>query len=669
MLQKSRSLVKGFLLHYSRNIVLFLTIFYGIIVAIAIFNMAFLSNQLMEFQAKRTAQDYVHLIKEARTLYSADVVNRMSEKEIVSVTHNFELDSNSIPLPATFLLNLSQRIQKNKEVSFRLFSDYPFPWRADTGGPRDEFENSALAVLRQKQDQAFFRIEEMEAGTALRYAEADLMRPSCIACHNQHPDSPKTDWKSGDVRGVFEIVVPLASYRQLTQRQLGLTFFSMGSLGAVGLVGLSFALRRNRKYAQRLQVFNQGLEREVAARTEELSSTLEILEATQAELLDENARLKGKDHDFVYQYQVVGSLPIDSKTYVVRQADRILYQALKQGDYCFVLSSRQMGKSSLRVQQVKRLTADGITCATVDVTEIGSQQSTAAQWYAGLIFVLTRELGLLDQLDIRAWWKSHELLAPIQRLGLFFEEVVLTNIQGAVLIFLDEIDNVLSLDFPTGDLFILIRSLYEKRSRQVDFRRLSFVLLGVATPSQLIQDSQRTPFNIGKMIHLQGFAPHEAQPLLMGFLPKTHYPQVVLKSILSWTNGQPFLTQKICQLILEHPDEIPQYQEKAWVAGLVKERIIDDWERQDDPEHLRTIRDRLLEGDGYAVDRLRLLESLLLQGQVSDADSKPFQTLKLSGMVIAPNGLLSIKNRIYLEIFHAQWVASQLNLVESRETS
>jgi adenylate cyclase len=218
-----------------------------------------------------------------------------------------------------------------------------------------------------------------------------------------------------------------------------------------------------------------------------------------------------------FEYQFGGSLGSGAPSYVKRKADLTFYQALKAGQFCYVLNSRQMGKSSLRVQTMQCLQQEGTVCIFIDLTGIGKQDVTPEKWYAGIAQVLVSGSRLNPNFQWRNWWRERQdLYSPVQRLGLLIEEVLLVEIKQNIVIFIDEIDRVLSQAFSLDDFFIFIRFCLEQRSVNPEYQRLTFALLGVATPSDLILDKTHTPFNIGTAIELQGFGTHEVEVLAQG---------------------------------------------------------------------------------------------------------------------------------------------------------
>ena len=364
------------------------------------------------------------------------------------------------------------------------------------------------------------------------------------------------------------------------------------------------------------------------------------------------------------KYQVGGSLNVNASTYVTRKADEELYQSLLKGEFCYVFNCRQMGKSSLRVRVKSQLEKQGYACVSLDMTNIGSQEIAPMQWYKSLASEIWRGLDLMGKVPLKRWWKDHSELSPIQCLNLFISNVVLAEIEAdKIFIFIDEIDSVLGLDFATDDFFALIRYFYNARAEDDRFNRLSFALFGVATPSELIRDRNRTPFNVGKAIKLTGFTLEEAQPLISGLGDRFQNPEKILQGILDWTGGQPFLTQRLCKLIVntvetEPPSGMPRY-DLAWIEKIVQEKIIINWESQDEPEHLKTVRDRLLRDEKTSNRLLGLAEQVLIQGSIPADDSPDQRLLLLTNLVVKSNGKLVIRNPIYERIFNLNWLYQQ----------
>jgi hypothetical protein len=217
-----------------------------------------------------------------------------------------------------------------------------------------------------------------------------------------------------------------------------------------------------------------------------------------------------------------------------------------QGKFCYVLTSRQMGKSSLMVRTAARLREDGVHVAVLDLTAIG-QNLNAEQWYDGLLARVGQQFQLEDELE--DFWLANPRLSPLLRWMKAIETIVLPQRAGRIVMFVDEIDAVRSLPFSTDEFFAAILELYNRRTEDAELERLIFCLLGVASPSDLIRDTRTTPFNIGQRIELNDFTDDEAEPLARGLGRKDKTAAKLLKRILYWTGGHPYLTQRLCQSV------------------------------------------------------------------------------------------------------------------------
>jgi len=235
---------------YQRTIPL-LTVMFCVGVAVMLWHLSHLSSTLVESGALQGTSLYSQSLTELRIFYNSEVVERVKGHGI-NVTHDYATKEGAIPIPATFTIEYGKHVsQKGAGMQVRVYSQYPFPFRKD-GGPRDAFERDALLQLQKQPDKAFSRFEDFQGRPSLRYGAAIRMGPGCVACHNTHPQSPKTDWKVGDVRGVQEIIQPLDNVAALTRAGLQNTLVLLATMGILGLSGLGLVIGRMRRTAAEL---------------------------------------------------------------------------------------------------------------------------------------------------------------------------------------------------------------------------------------------------------------------------------------------------------------------------------------------------------------------------------------------------------------------------------
>jgi hypothetical protein len=363
-------------------------------------------------------------------------------------------------------------------------------------------------------------------------------------------------------------------------------------------------------------------------------------------------------------YQVGGSLPADASSYIRRQADFDFYEGLLIGEFCYVLAPQHTGKSSLRVQAMRRLQLSGIACITLNLSKFSSQVVTAQQWYAGIIHSLVIGFNLVGKINLREWWQQRASVSPVQRFHEFIEQVLLVEVSQKIVIFIDEIENTLNLKFQVHDFFTALETCYARREKNYRYKRLNFAILGVADPSDLIGTENCSLFQKGRCIQPTPFQLKESFPLSQGLAGKVSNPKLVLQEILNWTAGQPLLTQKLCHLVSTSNAFISEGQESSAIAQFVQLKILENWQTQDESVHFKTIYTHLYHQKSRTLQRLTLYRQILRNRRLPGNQSLEQRELLLSGLVTEKQGILQVSNRIYEAIFNDNWLEKSLRKLQ-----
>ena len=396
-----------------KHTILFLSLLLCTGVAAALLNTANLSAALIEKQALESSIAYAQVIQNARNLYSQAVVSKVVKDRDMAASHIYEDSPQTIPLPATFLIELGAQISaENSGMEVRLYSDYPFPHRSN-GGPHDAFEREALERLRQNPQAPFFKIDSFRGNRTFRFAQADIMQASCIECHNTLPNSPKTDWRIGDVRGVLEITTPLNSLVAETRVWFHGTFFLLAGLSGLGVFGIALVIGRLRQNSEELELRVHERTADLKRANQQLAEAQEKSEGLLLNILPETIahRLKEGDSaisDGFAEVTILFADIVNFTTLSAQMSPAQLVKLLNQIFSAFDQLTEQFGLEKIKTIGDAYMVASGLPMPRSDHAEAIADMALAMQ----------REIARFSQtfnrpLDIRIGINSGPVVAGV----------------------------------------------------------------------------------------------------------------------------------------------------------------------------------------------------------------------------------------------------------------
>jgi WD40 repeat protein len=343
--------------------------------------------------------------------------------------------------------------------------------------------------------------------------------------------------------------------------------------------------------------------------------------------------------------------------YVRRRADDLLFDAILAGRYAHVIAPCRSGKSSLVAATAARLEAKGFNVAILDLGQIGERDAgtDAGRWYYSVAYRILRQLRI--RFDLQSWWQEKSVLGNCQRLLEFYNEIVLRFVKERIVIFVDEVQCIGENSIGT-ELLASIRSAHNGRATEPEFARLNFVLLGECDPVSLIDEPSLSPFNVTQSIPLDDFSRDDLNIFATELNLSAEQAQQVLDRIFYWTNGQPYLTQKIARAISREQldDEIDDH-----VDGLVRQQFMGRAALRTEP-HLSHIHREVMRNPRQSEALLNLY-GRLRKGVPVDTDlGSPLQRRLMAIGLLSVNeeGDLQVRNRIYEAVFTARWANENL---------
>ncbi|MEM8837112.1 MAG: ATP-binding protein [Pseudomonadota bacterium] len=326
---------------YRKRLIRQLLTIAGLAISIGILTVLLIDHQLERQQFRlmvESAENQSRTITAFRIYYTQEVVPKILENsDDITFSHEHQESSKTLPLPATVTIDMGARLTETEgDTAFNLLSDYPFENRKER--ELSTFERDALLGIITRKEETITKFDEGEDGSRiLQYAEPVVMMPACVACHNTHPLSQKTDWETGDIRGIQTVTMRVSpeAFRSFEDWYPLIGFYSLTILGVLAAVaGLSV---RNQRYITELQ---DNAEREKQSRADlkditrqfiELEETLSDAIASLPDgfvIYDRNDRLVLCNEKYREFYSKSADLLVPGRTF-----EEIIRRGVERGQY------------------------------------------------------------------------------------------------------------------------------------------------------------------------------------------------------------------------------------------------------------------------------------------------------------------------------------------------
>ncbi|MEP7121595.1 MAG: AAA-like domain-containing protein [Byssovorax sp.] len=352
-----------------------------------------------------------------------------------------------------------------------------------------------------------------------------------------------------------------------------------------------------------------------------------------------------------------GGVLLGDALYIERSADRALLDLLLRGEATYVLGPRQVGKSNLRMRVERNLHEQGVRCSAVDLSGLDLPDD-ADTWYYGILTKIARDLGLPVPLQ---GWDTTEGQPAAQRFVDFLRDGVMARVPGRLVLFFDEIDATYALPFSRDTFFLALRSIYQERGRCEEFLRLTFCLVGVSRPADLVEHKDMTALNLLQQVFLEDFTLDELRAMLPLLETLGGDPERLLRSVFSWTHGHPAMTQHVCSALsfkgtstAAEDERVRAIVEERYLARGAEDAILGDVARRF-TRSSRTLAD---------IPAALALYRRILKGERITVESDPAgEVLRLVGLAAnrhADGGTrLVTRNRIFAQVFDLEWIRAE----------